>query len=490
MRIQWTDYGKVKEIDTLYQGNLSPNIPNSTPSVIYPRLKFKYDATGNRLEKEYVGHYKDIYLRDPQGNVMAVYRIAKDSLFLTELPMYEEKRLGVIKENKFLMKKPAGNNVSFGVINFTNFSFGKHNGKQTVYPHGKKHFETTDWLGNVRVTYTDKKSWQQNKFALNVSSSQDYYPFGSVMEGRDLEITNYRFGFQGQEGDDEVYGKNNLWAYKYRLHDARLGRFFSVDPLADKYPFYSFYQFSGNRLIDKVELEGLEPGEVNKTAENYLGTPYEWGGKDPSEESIGMKTWVNDDFYSYLVENVLSVRPLPRGVYEKYGYGDLKWPISIGIDCSGLACKAFNSDKEKLMPDLPAGFAKDQALAFYQENMKGSRAKGGLHKNFNYVGQGDLIFKIQKVDENGKPLQVSHVMIATGKIKIDAKGNVTKIEVIHAPKTGDFVKKEWINVNKTLYIGHTFRKSDYFIKLPLFNLNPEDIIPHTNFIKDYQTIEN
>ncbi|GIV45091.1 MAG: hypothetical protein KatS3mg035_2214 [Bacteroidia bacterium] len=78
------------------------------------------------------------------------------------------------------------------------------------------------------------------------------------MEGRNLEITNYRFGFQGQEGDDEVFGKNNLWAYKYRLHDARLGRFFSVDPLADKYPYNSVYAFSENRVIDGVELEGLE----------------------------------------------------------------------------------------------------------------------------------------------------------------------------------------------------------------------------------------
>jgi hypothetical protein len=72
MRIQWTDYGKVKVIDTLYQGNLSPNIQNSTPSAILPKLRLKYDATGNRLEKEYAGHYKDIYLRGPQGKVMVV----------------------------------------------------------------------------------------------------------------------------------------------------------------------------------------------------------------------------------------------------------------------------------------------------------------------------------------------------------------------------------------------------------------------------------
>ena len=43
------------------------------------------------------------------------------------------------------------------------------------------------------------------------------------------------------------------------MHDPRVGRFFAVDPLSPKYPFYSPYQFSGNRLIDMVELEGLEP---------------------------------------------------------------------------------------------------------------------------------------------------------------------------------------------------------------------------------------
>ena len=47
-------------------------------------------------------------------------------------------------------------------------------------------------------------------------------------------------------------------SYKYRVQDPRLGRFLSIDPLAAKYPFYSPYAFSGNRVIDAVELEGLE----------------------------------------------------------------------------------------------------------------------------------------------------------------------------------------------------------------------------------------
>ena len=36
----------------------------------------------------------------------------------------------------------------------------------------------------------------------------------------------YRYGFQGQERDDEIKGKGNSVNYTYRMHDTRLGRFF------------------------------------------------------------------------------------------------------------------------------------------------------------------------------------------------------------------------------------------------------------------------
>jgi muramidase (phage lysozyme) len=60
------------------------------------------------------------------------------------------------------------------------------------------------------------------------------------------------------EGDSEVKGEGNSVNYKYRMHDPRIGRFFTVDPLASKYPHNSPYAFSENRVIDGVELEGLE----------------------------------------------------------------------------------------------------------------------------------------------------------------------------------------------------------------------------------------
>lgn len=69
---------------------------------------------------------------------------------------------------------------------------------------------------------------------------------------------SYRYGFQGQEKDDELKGEGNSINFKYRMHDPRIGRFFAVDPLASSYPWNSPYSFSENKVIDHIELEGRE----------------------------------------------------------------------------------------------------------------------------------------------------------------------------------------------------------------------------------------
>ena len=68
----------------------------------------------------------------------------------------------------------------------------------------------------------------------------------------------YRFGYQGQEKDDEVKGEGNSLNYEYRMHDPRVGRFFTVDPLFKNYAHNSPYAFSENRVLDGIELEGRE----------------------------------------------------------------------------------------------------------------------------------------------------------------------------------------------------------------------------------------
>jgi RHS repeat-associated protein len=118
-------------------------------------------------------------------------------------------------------------------------------------------------LGNVLVTVSDRKLTEGTEgstasgYRAEVLFASDYYPFGMQMPGREFsDVSAYRYGFQGQETDKEWLG--GAVSYKYRVHDARIGRFLSVDPLARDYPHNSPYAFAENKVISHFELEGLE----------------------------------------------------------------------------------------------------------------------------------------------------------------------------------------------------------------------------------------
>jgi hypothetical protein len=62
-------------------------------------------------------------------------------------------------------------------------------------------------------------------------------------------------------------------ALEYRIHDASIGRFLSVDPLAPDYPWNSPYAFSENRVIDGIELEGAERLDFRIHMQIHTGNP-------------------------------------------------------------------------------------------------------------------------------------------------------------------------------------------------------------------------
>jgi len=99
-------------------------------------------------------------------------------------------------------------------------------------------------------------------YTADVIPAPDYYPFGSPIPGRSMEGDGYRFGFNGKEMDDEVSGNGNQYDYGFRIYNPRLGRFLSVDPLTRSYPWYTPYQFAGNKPIWKVDIDGLEEGTI------------------------------------------------------------------------------------------------------------------------------------------------------------------------------------------------------------------------------------
>jgi RHS repeat-associated protein len=69
---------------------------------------------------------------------------------------------------------------------------------------------------------------------------------------------SYKYKYQGQERQDEL-GLN--WdSFKWRNYDYAIGRFMSIDPLAEEYVYNSPYAFAENKIGMGRELEGLELG--------------------------------------------------------------------------------------------------------------------------------------------------------------------------------------------------------------------------------------
>jgi RHS repeat-associated protein len=107
-----------------------------------------------------------------------------------------------------------------------------------------------------------KKATFQRVAFFNTFTTRSYtkcrYPFGSLVPNRHGSTADYRYGFQGQEKDDEIKGEGNSLNYTFRMHDPRVGRFFAIDPMTRSYPWNSPYAFSENRVIDGKDLEGKE----------------------------------------------------------------------------------------------------------------------------------------------------------------------------------------------------------------------------------------
>jgi len=88
-----------------------------------------------------------------------------------------------------------------------------------------------------------------------VQSSLGFSPFGMPMPQRTFSA-GYRYGFNGQEKDDEIKGSGNSLDFGARIYDSRLGRLLSLDPLSNQFPSESNYSFSGNNPILFVDVEG------------------------------------------------------------------------------------------------------------------------------------------------------------------------------------------------------------------------------------------
>ena len=87
-----------------------------------------------------------------------------------------------------------------------------------------------DPRGNVLAVISDEASTSAEPTIVSLS---DYYPFGMTEPGRSWNAGDYRFGYTGHEKESDL--AEGVYTTEYRLLDARLGRWLSVDPLFANY---------------------------------------------------------------------------------------------------------------------------------------------------------------------------------------------------------------------------------------------------------------
>lgn len=114
----------------------------------------------------------------------------------------------------------------------------------------RSEYYLTDHLGSIRTTIDDQG---------NVIGYDDYYPFGQVMPGRSSNAgtPNDVNKFTGHERDQE--GSLNLDYMLARNYDPELGRFYSVDPLYNKFPAWSPYNYTMNSPLRFTDPDGKSP---------------------------------------------------------------------------------------------------------------------------------------------------------------------------------------------------------------------------------------
>jgi RHS repeat-associated protein len=179
--IKWSVYGKILQIDKTAFAN-NP----------VTRINYSYDAQGNRVSKM-VQKNNGIntytwYVRDAQGNVLTTYSSSGSATDLSALPLqlterhlYGSSRLGIYTATLNVDNGPKDMSDSNG----------------TKYFRGYREYELTNHLGNVLATISDKKkpvyvSGLVSYYDADVTTAQDYYPFGMQMPGR--------IGYQTQGG--------------------------------------------------------------------------------------------------------------------------------------------------------------------------------------------------------------------------------------------------------------------------------------------------
>jgi hypothetical protein len=102
-------------------------------------------------------------------------------------------------------------------------------------------------------------------------ASGTFYVDEVAIEEDKLMKAGYRFGFNGQEKDDEVAGRGNTFTAEFWEYEPRLGRRWNIDPAYAEKPWMSPYHAFSNRPVVNIDPNGALDTKYEDEDGNSLG---------------------------------------------------------------------------------------------------------------------------------------------------------------------------------------------------------------------------
>jgi RHS repeat-associated protein len=163
------------------------------------------------------------------------------------------------------------------------------------------------------------------------------------MSGRTFNSNSYKYGFNGKENDNETVGTGSgTQDYGMRIYNPALGRFLSVDPLTDKYPWYTPYQFAGNMPIRYVDVDGLEEGESKISMQGNLSHVF---GSKKMNFGVGVQYQASDKISMTLnTNNATDNNKITFSAFANINKGTLGMTLNSNGSVKLLAGKTKQSE--------------------------------------------------------------------------------------------------------------------------------------------------